>query len=294
MPLSYNIYRDFQAELQLNTIDETVHQRRVGRYPKSQAVSAVAALAHYHDSSLPQPEAPLAEVHPWFKAQKDGVDLKLSFWGRPKRAYPRHHQARKQAFQNFSPISRRRSTKRLKALALPDEVVSGKQVVVLEYPLHPSLPVLVIREGIPLQTTGQAFERRTRTCRRAFTTIATVTMTKTDAAAYISYRTGSPPGRVRPAFNKGHGYPVMAGDVWLLHVGRAPCFPSLTWLKGEEERPHLRTKDAWTLEAPFVFGITYPGRLGTRYDPQGCNAASRLSSSGRRRSSKARNTFRGS
>ncbi|KAL3248618.1 hypothetical protein MRX96_056391 [Rhipicephalus microplus] len=177
------------------------------------------------------------------------------------------------------------------ALALPDKVVSGKQAVVLEYPLHPSLLVLAICEGIPLQTAGQAFERHTRTCRRAFTTITTATMTKTDAAAYISYRAGSPPGRVRPASNKGHGNPVMACDVWLLHGGRAPCFPSPSWLKREEERPHIRTKNAWTLEAPFVFGITYPGRLGTRYDPQGCNAASRLPSSGGRRSSKARNTY---
>ncbi|KAL3222931.1 hypothetical protein MRX96_049902 [Rhipicephalus microplus] len=145
------------------------------------------------------------------------------------------------------------------ALTLPDEVVTGKQAVVLEYPLHPSLRVLAICEGIPLPTIGQDFERRTKTCRPSSTTSATATMTKTDAAVHISYRAESPPGRVRPACNKRRGYPVMAGDVWLLHVGRAPCFPSLSWLKGEEERPHLRTKNAWTNQAPFVFGTTHPG-----------------------------------
>ncbi|KAL3208768.1 hypothetical protein MRX96_052463 [Rhipicephalus microplus] len=129
------------------------------------------------------------------------------------------------------------------ALALPDEVVSGKQVVVLEYPLHPSLPVLEICEGIPSLTTGQDFKRRTRTFRPPSTT--TATMKKTDAAARISYRAESPPGHVRPASNKGRGHPVMAGDVWLLHGGRAPCFPCPSWLKGEEERPHLRMKNAW-------------------------------------------------
>ncbi|KAH7985488.1 hypothetical protein HPB51_026820 [Rhipicephalus microplus] len=58
-----------QAEAQLNTIDEIVHQRRVARYLKSQAVPAAAALAHYYGSTLPQPDAPVAEVPPWLKAQ---------------------------------------------------------------------------------------------------------------------------------------------------------------------------------------------------------------------------------
>ncbi|KAL3217903.1 hypothetical protein MRX96_050914 [Rhipicephalus microplus] len=171
--------------------------------------------------------------------------------------------------------------------------MSRKQAVVLEYLLHPSLLVLAICEGNPLPTTGQDFERRTRTCRPPSTTNATATMTKTDAAAYISYRAEPPPGRVRPASNKERGYPIMTRDVWL-HGGQAPCFPSPSWLKREEERPHIRTKTAWTHESPFVFGITYPGRLGTHYDPQGFNAASRLTSSGGRRSCKARNTTRGS
>ncbi|KAH7932421.1 hypothetical protein HPB51_029297 [Rhipicephalus microplus] len=292
---------------------------------------------------------------------------KLPFCGRSKRGRPRRHRTRKQAFQNCSPISRRRNTKLIKvsvgatfpetrhdnlvsrrssasdqfletpvtmpisnikasssseskkpqassesdvltgeeeviaselpepeALALPDEGVSGKQAVVLEYLLHPSLLVLAICEGNPLPTTGQDFERRTRTRGPPSTTTATATMTKTDVAAHISYRAEPPPGRVRPASNKGRGYPATAGDVWLRHGGAAPCFLSPSWLKGEKERPHLQMKNAWTLEAPFVFGITYPGRLGTCYDPQGCNATSRLSSSGGRRSSKARNTFGGS
>ncbi|KAL3202957.1 hypothetical protein MRX96_053307, partial [Rhipicephalus microplus] len=47
------------------------------------------------------------------------------------------------------------------ALALPDEGVSGKQAVVLEYLHHASLLVLAICEGKPLPTTGQDFERRT-------------------------------------------------------------------------------------------------------------------------------------
>ncbi|KAH8023436.1 hypothetical protein HPB51_014551 [Rhipicephalus microplus] len=36
---------------------------------KSQAVPAAAALAHYYGSTLPQPDAPVAEVPPWLKAQ---------------------------------------------------------------------------------------------------------------------------------------------------------------------------------------------------------------------------------
>ncbi|KAL3178700.1 hypothetical protein MRX96_044428 [Rhipicephalus microplus] len=151
---------------------------------------------------------------------------------------------------------------------------------------------LVICEGIPLPTTGPDFECRTRTLRPPSTT--TVTMTKTDAAAHIFYRAESPLGRVRPACNKGRGHPVMAGDVWLLHGGRAPCFPSSSWFKEEEERPHLRTKDAWTLEAPFVFGTACPGTLGMHYDTQGFNAASPFTWSGSRRSSKVRNTSTGS
>ncbi|KAH8038145.1 hypothetical protein HPB51_022630 [Rhipicephalus microplus] len=180
------------------------------------------------------------------------------------------------------------------ALALPYDGVSGKQAVVLEYPLHSSLPVLAICKGIHLQTAVEDFEHRIRRCRPLSTTTVTVTMTKTDAAAHISYRVQSAPGRVRPASNKGRGYPITAGDVWLRHGGPAPCFPSLSWLKGEKERPHLQTKNAWTNEAPFVFGTIYPGSLGTRYDPQRSNTASRFTSSGGRRSSKARNTSRGS
>ncbi|KAL3251089.1 hypothetical protein MRX96_055255 [Rhipicephalus microplus] len=254
------------------------------------------------------------------------------YWKTMAFGSPRRHQTRKQAFQNSSPISRRRNTNLIKvsvgatfletrhdhvvswrssasdqflktpvtkpicnikasppsesrerqasseldvltgeeeviasenpepeALALPDEVVTGKQAVVLEYPLHLSLPVLAICEANPLPTIGQDFERRTKTCRPSSRTTATATMTKTDAAVHISYRAESPPGRVRPACNKRRGYPVMTGDVWLHHGGRAPCFPSPSWLKGEEERPHLRTKNAWTNQAPFVFGTTYPG-----------------------------------
>ncbi|KAL3225173.1 hypothetical protein MRX96_049334 [Rhipicephalus microplus] len=176
------------------------------------------------------------------------------------------------------------------ALALPYEGVSGKQAVVLEYPLHYSLPVLAIFKGIPLQTAVEDFEHHIRRCRPPPKTTVTATMTKTDAAAHISYRVQSATGRVRPASNKGRGYPAMAVDVWLRHVGPAPCFSSPSRFKGEKERPHIRTKNAWTNEAPFVFGTIYPGSLGTRYDPQGSNAASRLTSSGGRRSSKARNT----
>ncbi|KAH7983291.1 hypothetical protein HPB52_010621 [Rhipicephalus sanguineus] len=58
-----------QEEAQLNTIDEIVHQRRMARYLKSQAVPAAAALAHYYNSTLPQPAAPLPEIPPWLKAQ---------------------------------------------------------------------------------------------------------------------------------------------------------------------------------------------------------------------------------
>ncbi|KAL3225542.1 hypothetical protein MRX96_049194 [Rhipicephalus microplus] len=168
------------------------------------------------------------------------------------------------------------------------------QAVVLAYPLQSSLPVLVICKGIPLQTAVEDFEHRIRRCRPPPKTTVTATMTKTDASAHISYRVQSTPGRVRPASNKGRGYPVTAGDVWLRHGGPASCFPSPSWLKGEKERPNLRTKNAWTNKAPFVFGTIYPGSLGTRYDPQGSNAASRFTSSGVRRSSKARNTSRGS
>ncbi|KAH8029623.1 hypothetical protein HPB51_002076 [Rhipicephalus microplus] len=58
-----------------SSIEEIVHQRRVVHYLKSQAVPAAAALAHYYDSSLPQPDAPLAEVPPWFKAQASDNQL---------------------------------------------------------------------------------------------------------------------------------------------------------------------------------------------------------------------------
>ncbi|KAH7975881.1 hypothetical protein HPB52_006613 [Rhipicephalus sanguineus] len=58
-----------QAEAQLNTIDEIVHQRRMARHLKSQAVPAAAALAHYYNSTLPQPAAPSPEIPPWPKAQ---------------------------------------------------------------------------------------------------------------------------------------------------------------------------------------------------------------------------------
>ncbi|KAH7944678.1 hypothetical protein HPB51_028606 [Rhipicephalus microplus] len=95
------------------------------------------------------------------------------------------------------------------AFTLPDEGVSGEQAVVLKYPVHPSLLVLAICEGIPIQTAVQDFERRISTCRPPSTTSAT--MTKTDVAAHTSYKAQSAPGRVRPASNKGCGYLVIAG-----------------------------------------------------------------------------------
>ncbi|KAH7969864.1 hypothetical protein HPB52_022385 [Rhipicephalus sanguineus] len=41
----------------------------MARHLKSQAVPAAAALAHYCNSTLPQPAAPLPEIPPWLKAQ---------------------------------------------------------------------------------------------------------------------------------------------------------------------------------------------------------------------------------
>ncbi|KAH7967576.1 hypothetical protein HPB52_000139 [Rhipicephalus sanguineus] len=41
----------------------------MARHLKSQAVPAAAALAHYYNSTLPHPAAPLPEIPPWLKAQ---------------------------------------------------------------------------------------------------------------------------------------------------------------------------------------------------------------------------------
>ncbi|KAH7981971.1 hypothetical protein HPB52_002323 [Rhipicephalus sanguineus] len=58
-----------KAEAQLNTVDEIIHQRRMARHLKSQAVPAAAALAHYYNSTPLLPVAPLPETPPWLKAQ---------------------------------------------------------------------------------------------------------------------------------------------------------------------------------------------------------------------------------
>ncbi|KAH7963960.1 hypothetical protein HPB52_023998 [Rhipicephalus sanguineus] len=58
-----------RAEAQLNTIDEIVHQYRIARRLKSQAVPVAAALARYYNRALPGAVVPSPEIPPWLKAQ---------------------------------------------------------------------------------------------------------------------------------------------------------------------------------------------------------------------------------
>lgn len=57
-----------QAEAQLNTLDEIVHQRRSARRLKIQSIPAAAALAHYYDRASPLLPR-LAEPPPWQRPQ---------------------------------------------------------------------------------------------------------------------------------------------------------------------------------------------------------------------------------
>ncbi|KAL1466418.1 hypothetical protein MTO96_026728 [Rhipicephalus appendiculatus] len=117
----------------------------------------------------------------------------------------------------------------------------------------------VNHEGDPLQTGGQDFERRIRTCTYSSTTTTTATMTKTYAVAHRSTRTESPPVRVLLASNKGGSYPMAAAHVRFLRGRREAGLPESSVV--EEERKNVNISEQRTHGATYhhlVLAISSP------------------------------------